>query len=146
MATTEPIRDRKQLQALAHYYLEQGQVRNYAMLMTGVYTALRIGDLLQLKWNDVYDEEKEAFHNHITLTEQKTGKTKTIALNNQAAEALRLCLPFRKCEYIFASRNGGNRPISRMQAWRVIRGACMALGIDGNISCHSLRKTWGYHA
>ena len=33
-----------------------------------------------------------------------------------------------------------------MQAWRIIRAAVTAIGVDGKIACHSLRKTWGYHA
>ena len=145
MAATEPIRDKKHLHAMANYFLQRGQFRNYVLLSLGVHTALRIGDLLRLRWEDVYDEETDTFRAHITLTEHKTGKQKTVALNKQAIRALRLYFPYRRGAYIFASRRG-NGPISRVQAWRVIRGAAEAIGLMGKIGCHSLRKTWGYHA
>ena len=146
MATTEPIRDKQQLRALASYFLDHGQFRDYTMIVVGVHTALRISDLLRLKWADVYDEQRREFRSHFSLVEQKTGKRKTIALNEQAIKALRIYFPHRKGEYLFTSRNGGIHPISRTQAWRIIRTACAELGIEGHISCHSLRKTWGYHA
>ncbi len=145
MATTQPIRDKQQIRELADYFLEHDQLRNYALISVGIHTALRISDLLKLEWSDVYDEGRCEFRSHITLTEQKTGKPKTIALNKQVIHALRLYLPYRRGAYIFASRRGAG-PISRVQAWRIIREAADSLGLDGCISCHSLRKTWGYHA
>lgn len=146
MATTEPIRNKQELRALAEYFRSRGEFRNYALIVLGVYTALRIGDLLELRWEDVYSRQRQQFRTHISLTEQKTGKHKEIALNEQAIEALRIYFPYRKGSYIFASRNNTDRPITRTQAWRIVRDSAAAVGVTGHISCHSLRKTWGYHA
>jgi integrase len=144
--TTEPIRDKKQLKELAGYWLKRGNLRNYVLIVLGVCTALRIGDLLRLTWNDVYDEESGTFHSHITLTEKKTGKQKTVALNKQAFSALRMYLPHRRGPYVFVSNREDAEAISRIQAWRIVRTAAEATGAAGCIACHSLRKTAGYHA
>ena len=146
MATTEPIRSKDELRSLAEYFLENQKYRNYALIVLGVHTTLRISDLLHLKWTDVYDEERKKFRSHLLTTEHKTSKQKSIALNRKAIDALSLFYPHRKSEWIFVSRNGGNAPITRQQAWRIIKDACTKLGIEGTIACHSLRKTWGYHA
>jgi integrase len=81
MAMTEPIRDKKQLKELAGYWQKRGNHRNYALIVLGVCTALRIGDLLRLRWRDVYDFDSGEFFTHITITESKTRKIKVIALN-----------------------------------------------------------------
>lgn len=146
MAATDPIRDNKQFKALAEYFLHKGQIRNYVMVIMGTYTALRISDLLCLKWSDVYDEQRDKFHSHITIVERKTRKTKTIALNKHILTALQILFPHRQGEFLFASRKNKEQAISRIQAWRIINGAVTELGLTGKIACHSLRKTWGYHA
>lgn len=144
--TTDPIRSKQQLKALGEYFLQRGQLRNYAMVVVGVCTALRISDLLCLKWADVYNEKQGIFLTHFTVQEQKTGKGKTIALNKQAVDALTLLLPHRRGEYIFANNRKNAAPISRVQAWRIIHEAAEAIGITGTIACHSLRKTFGYQS
>ncbi len=39
-----------------------------------------------------------------------------------------------------------DRHLSRYQAYRIIQAITQAVPIEGHISCHSLRKTFGYHA
>jgi len=146
MAATEPIRDKKQLQQLAGYWLSRDNLRNYALIVLGVCTALRISDLLRLTWNDLYDHQNGEFYSHITVTEKKTGKRKTIAINGQAVNALGLLYPCRRCAYIFPYNHLTPAPLSRVQEWRIIRIAASTSGIAGCIACHSLRKTFGYHA
>jgi integrase len=146
MATTEPIRDKKHVRELAGYWLKRGNFRNYALIVLGVCTALRIGDLLRITWEDIRDESSGEFRTHITITERKTGKRKTIALNKQAINALRLLYPGRRGAFIFAGNRRDERAISRVQAWRIIRAAAEAIGTAGRIACHSLRKTFGYFA
>ena len=36
--------------------------------------------------------------------------------------------------------------MSRYQAYRIIRKAAESVGLPEHVSCHSLRKTFGYHA
>lgn len=40
MAATEPIRSKQQLKALADYFLQRGQFRNYALVIMGAYMVL----------------------------------------------------------------------------------------------------------
>ena len=146
MATTEPIRSKADVKRLAGYYKEKGELRNYTLVVMGVHTALRISDLLRLKWEDVYDFAKKEVKRTITLTEKKTGKTKMIALHKSITRALRLYAlnAAQKGVYIFENSHT-HKPISRVQAYRLIRAAAEKTEI-GRISCHSLRKTFGYHA
>ena len=144
--TAEPIREKKQLLELAGYWLRKGNKRNYILIVLGVCTALRVSDLLRLRWGDVFDFERGMFRSHIVITEKKTKKQKMIALNRQAVKALTLCLLERKGDFIFMSNRREDRAISRQQAWRIVRSAAKAIGAAGRLSCHSLRKTAGYHA
>ena len=146
MAATEPIRSKKQLKDLASYFLKRGQIRNYTLVIFGCCTALRISDLLRLKWSDVYDEQRGTAHSRLTLIEKKTDKAKTIALNKQIQKALRLLRSHRRGAYLFASNRREDKAISRVQAWRILHAAVVSVGIAGKVSCHSLRKSWGYHA
>ena len=150
MATTQPIKHKKELQALRDYYLMQKpNLRNYALIVTGINTALRIGDTLQLTWSDVYDDGTGKFRPHIVVREDKTGKENIIAINQNVIEALTkyrdsLADP-RPSHYIFCGWHP-EAPLSRYQAFRIIKQACAVLHLPQNIACHSLRKTFGYHA
>ena len=74
MSTTSPIRKEEDLQRFRNYYLEKGKMRNYLLIVVGLNTALRIGDVLSLQWKDVYDYKRRRFRAHLQVVEQKTGK------------------------------------------------------------------------
>ena len=100
------------------------------MVIIGTYTALRISDLLRMKWSDVYDEERRVFQNHVTIMEQKTGKMKTIALNSQILGALRQLYPHRKCEFIFANNRKNAKAISRVRHGGLFMRRLLPLGLQ----------------
>lgn len=151
MSTTQPIRDLDTLTALKNYYYEkEPNLRNYAMISLGLNTALRISDLLQLQWKDIYDFENQNFRYHVVVTEQKTGKENRIALNQSARDALEEYKEslgnVEKEDFLFCGRKRRRIPLSRSQAYRIIRHASEELHLEECISCHSMRKTFGYHA
>lgn len=154
MSTTKPIKDRQALQRIKSYYLKKEEYRNHALIVLGLNTALRISDILSLQWKDVYSFSECRFQKHISITEKKTHKESIIALNTSAISALNLILDEytqqgrlpRPDSYLFEGRNHTNMPISRSQAYRIIKDAAIACGMNEHISCHSLRKTFGYFA
>jgi Site-specific recombinase XerD len=149
MKTVEPIRNKKDIQAISKYYQQLGQFRNNLLIITGLHTALRISDILRLTWSDVYNFDTNTYKKHITLVEKKTRKSKAIALNRQVIQALRLYFktqnPSPK-EPLFLSQRRTGKAISRIQAYRIIRSASESIRLCTRVSCHSLRKTFGYHA
>lgn len=154
MNTAQPIRKEEDLEDLKRYYREiQPNARNQLLVILGLNTALRISDLLSLQWKDVYLFEWEKYRDHICLVEQKTGKKSSIYVNQNivsALQAYRLALSREKKEpspqdYLFSHTNK-NEPITRVQAFRIIKKAVSFYHIPGVICCHSLRKTFGYQA
>ena len=143
---TDPIRDMRELKALANYFLKRGELRNYCLVVLGAHTALRVSDLLGLTREDVYDFERRCFRVHLVVIERKTGKTRCIAMNREALHALSLYFPHHQGKYIFSNHRRDEKPISRVQAWRIVHNAARELRLTGHIGCHSLRKTWGYNA
>jgi len=155
MNTAQPIRKPEDLENLKSYYkVKVPNPRNYLLIIMGLNTALRISDILQLQWKDVYDFKNNCLNEHIIIVEQKTGKYSSIAVNENleyALEKYRNALISKgkiiKPEtYIYESFGFDNQPISRVQAFRIIKKAANACNISGVVSCHSLRKTFGYHA
>jgi integrase len=147
MSATEPVRKKHQVRALIEYYLKLGRFRDHCLVVMGVCTALRVSDLLRLRWDDVYDFEHCRVRGSIALTEKKTGKAKIVALNKDAVRALALyaARAAKRGGFLIENRRTG-RAISRVQAYRIVRAAAEALKLPQRVSCHSLRKTFGYHA
>lgn len=146
MKAVEPIRDPRKINAMKRY-LKGKSTRDYVLFVVGINVALRISDLLELTWDDVYDGEDFKI---LTLKEGKTQKIRNIKLNQTSRKALKELLEtldtYSMNDYIFKSREGINKPISRQQALNILKDAAESVGIKDNIGTHSLRKTWGYHA
>ena len=150
MGTSHPIRSLDELTAFRSYYLnKEVNLRNYMLICMGLNTALRISDMLQLKWGNVYDFDRKHYAKHIVVQEGKTGKETRIAINNNLIDAFEMYMGSLKSvsgnDYIFTGKTKGTH-LSRSQAFRIITHVAEALNMENGISCHSLRKTFGYYA
>ncbi len=150
MSTTQPIRNKKDLQNFKDYY--RNNIRNRALIIVGLNTALRISDILHLTYDAVYEGSR--VRTHIVVKERKTGKENCILINKETRKVLEeyrktLCQTAMHREgnpYLFPSPRCASQPLSRCQAFRIISTAARETGQETCISCHSLRKTFGYHA
>uniref|UniRef100_UPI00405607C3 tyrosine-type recombinase/integrase n=1 Tax=Acetatifactor sp. TaxID=1872090 RepID=UPI00405607C3 len=150
MSTTQPIRDTTQIQKIKEYYkITKPNIRNYMLIIIGLNTALRISDILHIKYGDIYHFEKKEWRSHLMIKEQKTGKTNRIYINKEIRNILDKytdLTAISEDDWLFESQIQKTKPLSRYQAFRIIKEAAGYVGLDTSVSCHSLRKTFGYHA
>ena len=110
--------------------------RNYMILHLGRNLAFRIEDLLQLKTDN--------FKNGgIYTREFKTGKEQAFELHPSFRKDLEDYInrnTLVEGEYLFKSRKGTNRPITRQRAWQIIKELSDEVKVSYVVGCHSLRK------
>lgn len=137
MNFVQPIRDQDCINEIKRFFKEDNE-RNYMLFVVGIYTGLRISDILKLKVKDVQGK-------HIKVKEQKTGKPKQILIVPALRKELTPYIVDKEPkEYLFKSRQGRNRPIGRSMAYKILKKAANEFKLS-DIGTHTLRKTFGYH-
>ncbi|WP_342431099.1 site-specific integrase [Neobacillus sp. FSL H8-0543] len=132
----QPIRNLKKLEDMKWSLKRHCSDRDHMMFLLGINTGLRVSDLLQLKVKDLKGKRK------VIVKEGKTDKPRTIHLHN-IYEELNDYIKKLDSEWLFPSRKG-NKPITRIQAYRQLNKAADMCDIAEGIGTHTMRKTFGY--
>ena len=142
MNYVQPIKNKEQIEQMKEE-LKRSSQRDYMLFLAGINIGLRISDLLKLKVGDFLNADK-TMKSHVEIKEEKTNKYKRFKINYVLGEELYNYIKNMQLEeYLFKSRNGNNRPITRIRAYTTLKNTADRLGIK-NFGTHSLRKTFGY--
>lgn len=146
--TVDPIKSKREIQAVKNY-LSGKNLRDYTIFVVGINSALRVSDIVKLKWEDVFCEIGE-LKKEIRLIEKKTSKQKIFPINQSMKKALLEYFEYADKpsdnEYIFKSRQGGNSPLSVKMAWRIFKDIQDNVKLSTHIGTHSMRKTFCFMA
>ena len=121
--------------------LERDGNYKYCLLITiGVFTGLRISDLLQLKYSQFEDSE------YLTVVEQKTKKTRKIKINpdlKTSVMRLKDLSGVANSDWPIFMNRYGTKPIDKSWINVNLKKIFKKYGIEceGNPSSHFLRKT-----
>ena len=154
--TVYPIRRYEDILAMANWMWENKNKIYSLAFIIGCNIGLRANELLQLKYNQVFDPEGNVIYQDdladtsdvIRVFQGKTDKNRPIFLNAGCKAALEWFFPDRRdrvCTdaYLFPSREGGHIEVDTFR--KVLKEAAFACGLKQNIGTHTLRKTFGYH-
>jgi integrase len=124
--------------------LERDGNWKFAILISiGIYTGLRISDILSLRWSDILKKES------LGITEKKTKKFRNVRLNPQLQEIVTRIYKAQKVadpEILIFMNRWGTKVIRTQYVNSTLKDIFIKYKItkDGSaISAHSLRKTFG---
>lgn len=143
MNVVQPIRDPDVIDGIKEY-LKLRSRRNYLFFCLGIYSGLRVSDLLTLRVAMVRGT-------HITIVEQKNKKKKRFLIHPSIREDLDKYIEDKSDhEYLFPSRQIKRKsrlkgqPFDRSTAYKMLNEAAKEFKLE-EIGTHTMRKTWGYH-
>jgi integrase len=124
--------------------LERDKDYKFCLLISiGMFTGLRISDILSLHWNDLLNRE------HLEITEKKTKKYRKILINPQLRDmVVRISgkiKPHDPIQFIFMNR-WNTKPISPQYVnWKLkeLMKRYQVVKDTQKIKSHSLRKSFG---
>jgi integrase len=138
--TVDPIRKIKDIKKIKRKL--RSNPRDLLLFTLGVNNGLRISDLLNLRVGDVRGLVPGET---LQVIENKTGKQNVLMVNKESRKVLDAFLneadPGDE-EYLFKSRKGVNRPITKSYVNQKVKE--WTQGMKGNYGTHSMRKTFGY--
>lgn len=129
-----------QFVSLLHQLKRDGDYKFRLLIAIGVFTGLRISDILNLRWSDIL------YRNFLIINEQKTGKEREIPINDDFYKIILDCyknlMPLDKNDYIFRNKKGGILSVQYVNKKLKHLKYKYRLKIK-YFSTHSLRKTFG---
>ena len=133
----------EKLQTLTQKLERDGDWKFCLLITTGMYTGLRISDLLSLRWKDILNRD------NIEVTEKKTKKVRKILLNQHLQETvLRISGKINRFDpekFIFLNRFG-KKPISpQFVNWKLkeLVKKYQVVKDSSRVKSHSIRKSFG---
>lgn len=133
----QPIRSTEDINTMLRLLAKNP--RNQFMFLLGINSGLRVSDLLWLSARDV------RYGTHMIKRELKTGKIRRFYVNKHFRPILdEYIKDMDDDQYLFASNRFPFLPIGRHAAYKILRDAGEAAGLQ-HIGTHSMRKTFGYH-
>lgn len=154
MKLVQPIRKIAQIKRMKE--IASVRPRDLCLLEMGFHTGLRVQDLLSLRISDIAQRagSKWQVARFYVVNEQKTRKGKQVEIVKSARNAIErqlnvldACGMAAPSGWLFPSPyRQGVKPLSRRQAGRLIKTIAKQAGVTEPVACHSLRKSFGYHA
>jgi integrase len=145
-----PFKDAEVLAVLEELSRNRYAARDRALFVLGLRAGFRISELLSLKIGDIIQngncvEDVTVQRRHM----KKKRESRSVPLHPEAQAALLIQIgeltkagKANSDTFIFQSRRGENRPLSRVQAWAILRDAYAKLKLPGKLGTHGMRKTF----
>ena len=134
--------EKREVDRLVRMAERSGKKRDLALLQVLRHTGIRVGELCDLRLDDVDVSERKG---SLTVRRGKGAKFRTIPLNADVRHALGMYLAVRPRtdnEHLFIGQRG--RGLSEAAVWYLVSKYARQAGLE-DVSPHTLRHTFGKH-
>ena len=143
--TTTTSMEWDQFKSLISKLERDGEYKFCLLIVIGVFTGLRISDLLQLKFNQFTGSE------FLNINERKTKKERRIKINSDLKdilERIKLKMDIKDDDQFIFVNKYGTKPIDKSYVNVKLKEILHKYDIhlEGNVSSHMFRKTLGNRA